>query len=144
MKQQYKVYMQEAIELAKSSTMEKKHGCVIINVKNKDRPIVARGVNQHVYNLEDRHVFSRHAEMSAIASLIAIKGHNSSFFDHCIAFVARVGTSMNPDVRMSKPCHHCQRLFLKMGVSKIYYTFDDNTVCSMKLTPFNSCVNCNH
>lgn len=134
MKQQYKVYLKEAIELANTSTMEKKHGCVIINPRFKDRPIVARGVNQHVYNLEDRNVFSRHAEMSAIATLIAIKGHNSIFFENCIAFVARVGTSRKePEVKMSKPCPNCQRLFKKMGINKIYYTFDDDTVCSLKL-----------
>lgn len=137
MKQQYKDYMQEAIELAKSSTMEKKHGCIIIHAKNKDRPIVARGINQHVYNMENRHVFSRHAEMSAIASLIAIKGHNSNFFGKCIAFVARVGTARRePDVKMSKPCPGCQKLFQKMGITKIYYTFDDTTVCSLKMCSF--------
>jgi tRNA(Arg) A34 adenosine deaminase TadA len=133
MRQTYREYMQEAIKLATTSTMEMKHGCVIVNVRAKDgKPIVARGVNQHVLNLEDRRVFSRHAEMSAVASLIAIKGHNSSFFDKCVAFVARVGpSSTGNDVRMSKPCADCQRLLKKMGISKVYYTYDSRTVCCL-------------
>lgn len=138
MKQQYRHYMQEAIDLAKSSTMEMKHGCVIVNEKAKDRPIVARGINQHIFNMEDRLVFSRHAEMSAVSSLIAIKGHNNNFFENCIAFVARVGpASSNHQVRMSKPCKDCQKLLQKIGINKVFYTYDNSTVCSLTKWDYN-------
>lgn len=126
MKSNYRRYMNEAIELAKGSTMESRHGCIVINEKCKDRPIVARGINEHIFNLEDRKVFSRHAENSAIAELIGMKGHNSKFFDNCIAFVARVGA--RDDVRFSKPCRKCQKLLRKVGIKKIFYTYDADTV----------------
>lgn len=124
--------MQEAIELAKTSDMEMKHGCVIVNTRSRDRPVVARGVNQHVFNLEGRRVYSRHAEMDAVAHLLAIKSHNSSFFENCIAFVARVGpASSGHQIRMSRPCRDCQRLLQKIGIQRIYYTHDNRTICAM-------------
>jgi len=130
MKQQNRYYMNAAIELAKQSTMEQRHGAIVVNEKCRDRPIVARGINEHVFNMEDRKVFSRHAEMSCVASLIAMKGHNSRFFDNCTVFVARVGA--RDEVRFSKPCKKCQRLLQKIGIKKIYYTYDENTVCTLE------------
>lgn len=128
-------YLDVAIGLAKTSQMESMHGCVIVNDKvARGNPIIATGVNTHIFNQEERGVFSRHAEMSALANLIAIKGHNSKFFSQCTAYVARVGSpSLGYPVRMSKPCEKCQRLLRKLGIERIVYTYDKDTICT--LTP---------
>jgi len=126
--------MDEAIELAKRSTMESKHGCVIINPRARDKWIVASGINEHLHNQEDRHVYSIHAEANALAQLLRIKSHNHTYFDDCIALVARVGpVSTNYRVRMSKPCPNCERMFRKIGIKRVFYTLDENTMVEMKI-----------
>lgn len=130
----WKDAMEYAIQLAKSSTMDSMHGCVILstNPKIKD-PIVAQGFNTHVHHQEHRRVFSIHAEMRALSDLIAIRGHNMQFFNNCIAFVARVGSeNAGYPVRMSKPCLKCQKLLRKMGIKRVFYTVDENTICELK------------
>lgn len=128
------MHMEEAIQLAKRSTMESKHGCVIINPKNRDKWVVASGINEHVQNQEDRNVYSIHAEVNALAQLLRIKSHNHTYFDDCIALVARVGPkSSNYKVRMSKPCANCERTLRKMGIKRVFYTIDENTMCEMRI-----------
>ena len=127
MTRKYQEYMQQAIELAKRSTMEMKHGCVIVNNKyGCNSSVVATGINQHLFNQEERNVFSIHSEQMALSSLLALRSHNRSFMNNCIAFVARVGApSQGYPVRMSKPCYKCQQLLFKLGVKKVFYTIDD-------------------
>lgn len=125
-------YIQSAIDVAKTSQMESMHGCVIVNEKARGDPIIAVGVNQHIFNQEDRGVFSRHAEMSALANLIAIKGHNDKFFSQCTAYIARVGpVSIGHPIRMSKPCERCQKLLRKVGIERIVYTYDEDYICTV-------------
>lgn len=132
MREAHQRYIQEAIELAKTSHMESMHGCVIVNERSKVSPIIASGVNAHVQHQERRGVFSRHAEMSALANLIAIKGHNARFFSECTAYIARVGPkSIGHPVRMSRPCEKCQKLLRKLGIEKIVYTIDNDTMCTI-------------
>jgi deoxycytidylate deaminase len=126
-------FMQHAIELAKKSTMEMKHGCVIVNTKCRDKQIVATGINEHVLNCEERNVFSIHSEMKALANLIGIRGHNEKYLENCTAFVARVGSErLGYQVKMSRPCIKCQKLLKKMGIKRIFYTIDENSVAELK------------
>jgi pyrimidine deaminase RibD-like protein len=122
---QNRMYMDAAISLARTSTMESRHGCVIVNEKRKDGPIVARGVNRHVDGGASHGVFSIHAEAAAAAGLLAIKAHDRRFFRGSTAYVARVGGEGGATCRFSKPCPECQRLLRKLGVRKLYFTFDD-------------------
>lgn len=127
-------YMREAIELAKRSTMESKHGCVIINPRARDNWVVASAVNEHVHNQEDRRVFSIHAEVNALAQLMRIKSHNQTYFEDCIALVARVGPpTQNYRVRMSKPCANCERMLRKMGIRRVFYTLDEATMGELRI-----------
>lgn len=124
--------MDLAIELAKTSTMDSHHATYIYNPKCKN-PIVTCGVNEHVHHQEDRRIFSIHSEMRALANLIAIRGHNEQFFSNCIAFVARVGTEKSGfPVKYSKPCLKCQKLLRKMGIKRVFYTVDEDTICELK------------
>jgi deoxycytidylate deaminase len=129
----WKQAMDEAIELAKTSTMESMHAAVIVSTNPKLRnPIVSTGVNEHVKHLEHRKVFSIHAEMKALSNLIAIRGHNDQFFNNLCVLVARVGPeTQGYPVRMSKPCLKCQKLLKKMGIRRIFYTVDENTICEL-------------
>lgn len=132
MRETHRRYIQAAIDVAKTSQMESMHGCIIVNEKTRGDPIIVSGINAHVFNQEDRGVFSRHAEMSALANLIAIKGHNGKFFSECTAYIARVGpASKGHPVRMSKPCEKCQKLLIKVGIERIVYTCDDEMMCTI-------------
>jgi hypothetical protein len=119
--------MDAAISLARTSTMESRHGCVIVNQRRKGGPILARGVNRHVGGASraGRGVFSIHAEAAAAAGLLAIKAHDRRFFEKSTAYVARVGGEGGATCRFSKPCPECQRLLRKLGVRTLYFTFDD-------------------
>ena len=129
-------FMEIAIEHAKRSTMESKHGCVIINSKAQNK-LVAASCNEHIANQEDRSVFSIHAEVNALAQLLRIKSHNNTFFEHCVAFVARVGPpSSNFKVRMSKPCQNCQKMLRKLGIRKVFYTIDEHNIQELTFHQF--------
>jgi len=123
--------MDEAIELAKRSIMESKHGCVIVHGRNG---IVASGINEHLHNQEDRSIYSIHAEMNALCQLLRIKSHNERYMRDCVALVARVGPlSTGHAVRMSRPCEKCEKQLRKMGIRKVYYTFDQNHIGELVL-----------
>ena len=125
MRPKYSHYMRQAIELAKRSVMEQKHGCVVIH----NNEVVAQGVNEHIYNQEDRNVFSIHSEQSALSCLLAMKNHNHNFIKNCVVFVARVGpVSKGYPIRLSKPCKRCQTLLHKVGIRRVFYTVDDHTM----------------
>lgn len=128
MPQPHRKFIQDALELAKTSQMESMHGCIIAHKNNA----IANGINAHIYNQENRGVFSRHAEMSALANLIAIKGHNAKFLSECVVYVARVGPeSIGFPPRMSKPCDKCLKLLQKVGIKKFVFTYNDDLICTI-------------
>lgn len=112
-----------ALEIAKNSEMNNKHGCLII----KNGSIISTGFNKYLapkgsppsqtFSSKKNHTKGRsiHAEVDAINNCCR-KDLNGA-----ILLVARLdkntGGCMN-----SEPCSNCKRVINKFNFSKIYYT----------------------
>lgn len=110
-------YINKAINMAKKSTMEHKHGAVIVH----NNEIIATGFNYRQYYM--CHGFSIHAEVDALTK---IKGRKNILAEAEL-YVARIG-KYNPAapgdfvVKYSKPCHECTKAITKHGIRKVYYS----------------------
>lgn len=67
---------------------------------------------------------STHAEVAAIAKLL--RARRASDLDGCIIYVARIGR--NGLCRLAKPCGNCQELISAVGIKRVVYSIDNNTV----------------
>lgn len=109
----HQVYLDKAIEVAKYSTMQQKHGAVIV-YKNK---IIACGFNHITNSLNDN--FSIHAEVDVISKLFKQK----QILDECDIYVVRIATNrFNNCLKMSKPCEKCTNFINKYNIRRIYYS----------------------
>lgn len=109
--------MEEALENAKQSTMNHRHGAVVV----KNGKILSSGHNR----IRARWP-SIHAEMDALLSLSPKDRRGAT------VYVARVSASGG--IRNSKPCLMCERCMRKWGVSRVVWSFDgikipDNFSC---------------
>lgn len=110
-------FLSHAAKTAQKSTMEHKHGAVIV----LDNEIIASGYN----HLEEFmcHNFSIHAEVDAI--LKAKKKSKKQKFDLSDAemYVVRIGSiRMDFPLKYSKPCPDCEKAITKHGLRRIYYS----------------------
>jgi deoxycytidylate deaminase len=117
-------FIDHAIKMAQKSTMEHKHGAVIV-LHNE---IIATGFNHRVDFM--CHKYSIHAEVDA---LLKVKGRTKAFLDEAEMYVVRIGSFQHtcPDffsVRYSKPCADCQKAIVKYGIRKVYYSINDDTL----------------
>lgn len=123
MRRRDQYFCQMALEEARKSYMNQKHGCVIIH---NDKEVVAQGFNHDLCTMND--VNSIHAEVSAINQLRKILKTNKdkNFVQRCKLYVVRVGSPvMNYPMKNSKPCEHCTKSIFKMGIPTVYYSTDD-------------------
>jgi deoxycytidylate deaminase len=110
-------YMDQAVKMAKKSTMEHKHGAVIVH----NNEIIATGFNFRQYYM--CHGFSIHAEVDALTK---VKGRKN-ILSEAELYVARIG-KFNPAapssfcLKFSKPCRECSKAILKQGIRKVYYS----------------------
>jgi deoxycytidylate deaminase len=104
-----------AITLAKKSTMNQRHGAIIV----KNGEIIGEGYNQHTTYMS--HSFSCHAEVSAILSL---KKKTKKYLEDATMIVVRISNhTMSPQhLKMSKPCEKCTQEIIKHGIRKIFYS----------------------
>ncbi len=104
-----------AIALAKKSTMNQRHGAVIV----KNGEIIGEGYN-HIASYMS-HSFSCHAEVAAILNL---KNKSKKNLDDATMVVVRVSNNtMSPQhLKMSKPCENCTREIIKHGIRKVFYS----------------------
>ena len=102
-----------SIEATKSS-MEHRHGCVVV-YKGK---VVVSTHNYRVYFFS--HGFSIHAEIEALRRLKKIKIDPRE----CIMIVVRLSyeNSHETGLKFSKPCSKCQPELEKAGFKRIYYS----------------------
>lgn len=114
-------FMQQAIKMAKKSTMLHKHGAVIVH----NNEIIATGFNYPQYYM--CHGFSIHAEVDALTK---VKGRKNILAEAEL-YVARIG-KFNPScpssfcVKYSKPCKDCSKAIMKHGIRKVYYSTTDD------------------
>lgn len=110
-------YINKAINMAKKSTMEHKHGAVIV----LNNEIIASGYNQRHYYM--CHGYSVHAEVDAL-SKVKSKNFNLSEAE---MYVVRI-SCFNPTtpkkycIRNSKPCQNCSNAIIKHGIKRVYYS----------------------
>jgi deoxycytidylate deaminase len=115
--------MEHAVKMAKKSTMEHKHGAVIVH----NNEIIATGFNYRKYYM--CHGFSIHAEVDALTKL---KGRKN-ILSEAELYVARIG-KFNPAcpssfcLKYSKPCRECSKAILKHGIRKVYYSTTETPI----------------
>jgi tRNA(Arg) A34 adenosine deaminase TadA len=112
-------FCNKAANLAKKSTMQHRHGCVIVY---NDKEIVAQGYNHMQCTMEN--VFSIHAEVEAVNKFRQVlRTKSKDFINKCTLYVVRIGTdSMNNPLRMSEPCDHCAMVIKNIGIPKVCYS----------------------
>lgn len=105
-------YLDVAAKVALNSTMNHKHGAVIVYKKN----IISVGYNHHT---SQNICNSIHAEIDAISQL---KGKDKNILQDCELYVVRIAPSKDNVLKYSKPCHNCQHFICKKNIKKIYYS----------------------
>lgn len=119
------IAIKKATQVAKESTMKHKIGAILF-----DRNQYVTGFN-HTHGVDvptRKNRWSIHAEEMAI-----IKGNRTGIdFLNSTLVVIRINKSGN--IRLSKPCIHCQKLINKMKIPKVYYSSDP---LRRELTPQN-------
>lgn len=73
---------------------------------------------------------STHAEMDAV-----IQARDKTDLTGCKIFVARRCGHMFTNVGLARPCEICFSVLQAYGISKAYYTINDNEFGVMKITP---------
>lgn len=122
MRRRDEYFIKVAHDNAQKSCMTQKHGCVIV-YNNKE--IIAQGINQYECNMKE--VESIHAEVNAINQLRKMMyTKDKAFIQKCKLYVVRIGSkSMNYPLKQSKPCEHCTKVILKVGIPFVYYSTQD-------------------
>lgn len=121
-KQEY--FLRRAACIASRSSMNHRHGCVIVN-KNGD--IVAEGYN-YVYT-HMHHKFSIHAEVCCLSKM----KRNKKWLSDCDMYVVRVGTeNMGNPLKYSRPCEGCTEAIIKAGIKRVYYSTSDEFYCKIE------------
>ena len=105
-----------AVMLAQKSCMIHRHGCVILNPQGQ---VVAEAYNRP---FDGEHIFSLHAEASALAIL---KKRGQRYASKCTLYVVRV--CKQNTTQMSKPCPMCTDAINKSGIKRVFYTVNSTT-----------------
>jgi pyrimidine deaminase RibD-like protein len=109
-----KAWLKRALNLAATSTANKRHGCVIIRGGN----VVGVGVNKYINkpfftSQEHMNRCSIHAEVAAIRNA---KGNVRG----ATVYVARINNQGEP--KFSQPCANCQAVLDEYGVRRAVWT----------------------
>lgn len=118
-KQRHQYYCQRAADQAFKSTMQHRHGCVIVY---NDRDIIAKGYNHTRCTMENE--FSIHAEVEAINKLRQVlKTKSKDFINKCTLYVVRIGKdSLGNPLKMSEPCPRCSAAIRNVGIPRVVYS----------------------
>ena len=105
-------FIEKARKEAFKSTMQHKHGCVVVS-RNK--------IISVAHNIVQKgHTHSIHAEVNALKK---IKNFNK--YNDYQLYVVRVGTEICDDrLKYSKPCENCTNTIISHGINKIYYSLN--------------------
>ena len=109
-------YFDYAAEVAKKSSMNQKHGCIIVYKKM----IIASGYNR----MPISHKESVHAEVNAINKA---KQMNYDLRE-CDLYIVRIGSTLQDyPLKYSRPCEKCSNYILQNKIKKAYYSLDETT-----------------
>lgn len=112
-------YLGQAIDLAKMSECNYKHGAVLRKSGKTIAVGVNYGVNDPAYLTDE--VAAEHAAVHA--EVAALNSARKIDLTGATIYVARV--IKNGEPRMSKPCERCQKALKARGVRKVFYTLDN-------------------
>lgn len=118
-------YFDIAVHEAKKSTMEKRHGAVLI-YRNK---VIGKGHNSFLptsgHHHTSKHIeekshgrFSEHAEVACIRS---VHKYNTKYIPESVMLVVRI---LKKDYGSSAPCPSCHKAILRSKIRRVYYTTD--------------------
>lgn len=118
-RQRHQYYCHQAADQAIKSTMQQRHGCIIVY---NDREIIAKGYNHTRCTMEQE--FSIHAEIEAINKFRQLlKTRSRDFINKCTLYVVRVGKdSLGQPLMMSAPCARCASAIRSVGIPKVVYS----------------------
>lgn len=108
------LFMERAAEVALKSSMQQKHGAVIVYKNN----IIGSGFNYICDYMCNN--YSIHAEVAAISSLF----YNKKILEFCDIYVVRIAPAFNNSLRNSKPCRNCTNFIKKYNLRNTYYSCD--------------------
>jgi deoxycytidylate deaminase len=111
-----------AVQQAQKSTMQHRHGAIIVN---KCGDILGQGYN-NVHSFYS-HQYSMHAEVAAIQNLRK-KNRKLWVAEDLTMIVVRIGgrTGECCYTKLSKPCHDCQKEIKKMGIKRVFYSVNND------------------
>lgn len=125
---QQELFLSKAAEVARRSSMNHRHGCVIV----KNGEIISEGFNNTEINMY--HVNSIHAEVNCLSKL----KRNPKVLQDCDMYVVRIGTEkMGCPFKYSKPCPDCTKVILKSGIKRIYYSTSEDFYIKYERVQFN-------
>lgn len=105
-----KQFILKAIEEAKRSSQNFKHGAILV----KNKKVIAVGHNR-VTKRCPSHMYSVHAEMAAIQQ----SNNKPSSIQNAHIYVVRIN---NCGLADSKPCCLCQQFMKIHGISRVFYS----------------------
>jgi len=109
----HELFLIKAAEIAKNSTMQHKHGAVIVYKNN----IIASGFNYYCDYMNSN--YSIHAEVSAISKVF----YNKKLLELCDIYIVRIAPIIyNNCLKNSKPCKSCTNFIKKYNLRNIYYS----------------------
>lgn len=109
------LFISVAAKIAEKSTMQQKHGAVIV-YKNK---IIATGFNHTCDYMNSN--YSIHAEVAAISQIF----YNKQLLELCDIYVVRIAPAFNNCLKNSKPCKNCTKFINKYKLRNTYYSTND-------------------
>jgi len=121
---------QLAKKLAKCSTYGNfRHGAVLV----KGGAIINLGINSEKYSsIGSKHRPEEKGHSTYHAEIKALLGLDRSQTKGAVMYVARASKNAHED-RMSKPCAMCHALMEERGISRVYYSVDDDTIGTYKI-----------
>lgn len=106
--------LSKAIEVAKISTCNQRHGCVIA-IGNRVMAVAVNMDRNNPWNVSyPREEGSYHAEVKALKQLNLVDLRKATLYS---ARVNRAGEPM-----MAKPCKYCQKIIDSFNIKKIIHT----------------------
>lgn len=111
----HEFFMEKAAEIALKSSMQQKHGAVIVYKNN----IIGSGFNYNCSYMSNN--YSIHAEVAAISQIF----YDKNLLKLCDIYVVRISPAFNNCLKNSKPCKNCTNFIKKYNLRNTYYSTND-------------------
>jgi len=115
----HRKFVDLAIEQAKKSPCNIKHGSVIV----KNKKVLSKGYNKYIYTCYsfESGKITVHSEADCISKCINTNGRRS--LKGATIYIIRLNY-LN-ELKMSCPCENCYSLIIKYGIKTVYYSTNE-------------------